>query len=382
MTVRRCLLVGLSWLVSATLPHHAAAAQVEREDAEVRVLGDDTFATGSRVSLAQDSPGDVIAAGGNLGLTGRVGGDAVAVGRELSLRSAVDGDVYAAGGELRIEGMVAGNARVAGGRVELDAAGEVAGNMSAAGRYVRIDGRVGRYLQVAAREARIDGRVGGDVEVTGGELQIGPQAVINGRVTFRGPRPPAVEPGAQLLGGVRHVQRSDAGEDLGDRMGLAIGIGALLWLLGWFIAGSILLAACPRLTRSLTLAVRSRPWWSMLCGVLLLIGVPILIVILMVTVIGIPLGLVLLALYLVWMPLGYLVAAAALGEWVLLRARRGREVTVRQRILALAGALVVLALVACIPVIGQVAVALVLLAGLGSLATAFISRRAGVAPAS
>jgi cytoskeletal protein CcmA (bactofilin family) len=358
------------------LPHPAAAAQVEREEAEVRVLGDDTFATGSRVRLVQDSAGDVIAAGGDLSLTGRVGGDAVAVGRELALRSTVDGDVYAAGGELRIEGMVAGNARVAGGRVELDAAGEVAGNMSAAGRYVRIDGRVGRYLQVAAREARIDGRVGGDVEVTGGELQIGPQAVINGMLIFRGPRPPDVEPGAQVLGGVRHVQRSDAGEDLADKMGLAIGVGALLWLLGWFIAGSILLAACPLLTRSLTLAVRSRPWWSVLGGLLLLVGVPILILILMVTVIGIPLGLVLLALYLVWMPLGFLIAAATLGDWLLSRLRRGRETSTGLRILAFAGGLIVLGAVACIPIVGQIAVFLAWLAGMGSIVTAFAHRRA------
>lgn len=380
MPSRWCLLVSLSLLVGAMLPPHAAAAQVEREDSEVRVLGDDTFATGARVRLAQDSVGDVIAAGADLSLTGRVGGDAVVVGREIALRSSVDGDVYAAGGELRIEGMVAGNARVAGGRVELDAAGEVAGNMSAAGRTVRIDGRVGRYLQVAAGEARIDGRVGGDVEVTGRELHIGPQAVIDGMVTFRGPVPPEVESGAQVTGGVRHVKSDDA-EDIGEKVGWAIGVGALLWLLGWFIAGSILIAVCPRLTRSLTQAVRSRPWWSVLAGLLLLVGVPILIVILMVTVIGIPLGLVLLALYLVWLPLGFLIAAAALGDWLLLRLRRARESTTFLRILAFAGALILLAAVACIPVVGQIAVGLAWLAGMGSVATALANRRASIAPA-
>lgn len=369
-----CLL--LSMLLSAT--SHVAFAAEDPEPAVTRVFGDDLFAAGSRVRVSGESVGDAIAAGSDVRLTGTIGGDVVAAGRKLVLQGAVGGDLYAAAGDLQVDGTVAGNARLAGSHVGLGSSGEVTGGMSAAGSEVEVAGRVGRYLQIAAADAIIDGFVGGDVEVTGRELQIGPQAVIEGTLTFRGPAPPEVATGAQVRGGVRHLQREGfAARNMDGNLRAAFGAGAWLWLAGWLIAGCVLIAAFPDISRALTQAVRTRPGGSLLSGLLVLVGVPVVILILVVTLVGIPLGLVLLALYLVWLPLGYVAAAAALGEWLLLRLRRGRELVQRERILAFAGALLALFLLARVPVAGKLLAGLVLLAGMGSLVMVVVSRRGG-----
>jgi cytoskeletal protein CcmA (bactofilin family) len=365
------------WLLplAAGVPALAGEAAAEARSV-MRTLGDDTFAAGQRVRITQGSAGDAIVAGADLNLSGGIGGDAVAAGRRLTLRDTVGGDLYAAGGELRIEGSVNGNARVAGSRIELDPAAAIGGGMSVAGGEIEIDGRVGRYLQVAGGDTHINGSIGGDVEVRGGKLEIGPQAVIEGAVIFRGPAPPQVAAGAQVRGGVQHVQADgDGGDELRRGLRTAFGVGALFWLVGWLVVGCLLIAVWPRGTLAVTQAARTRPGRSLLAGLLVLVGAPVLVLILIVTLIGIPLGLLLLAAYLVWLPLGYLAAAATVGEWLLLRLRRGREPVVRERILAFCGVLVALFLMVRIPVAGGLLALLLLLAGMGSLVIALMVRR-------
>lgn len=368
--VRVLLLLPLL-LLSSPAPVAAAQEEAQEREAVTRRLGDDLFAAGSRVRISDDTGGDALVAGGELDLAGGVGGDTAAVGGEISLRSRVGGNLYAAGGEIGLQGVVLGNARLAGGRIQIDRGAEIAGGLSAAGGEVDIDGRVTRYLQVAGGKVRIDGQIGGDVDVAGGQLIIGPNAVVEGVVTFQGPQPPEVASGAQLRGGLQHVERSwRAGREAAGRVGAVLGFGALLWLLGWMIVGAVAIALWPRAAHAATDAVLHRPWLSLLVGLLVLTCAPVLILVSMVTLVGIPFGLLLLAVYLVLLPLGYLTAAAALGEWLLLRLRGGQQPTVRARILVLLGALAVLLLLVSTPYVGKLIGLLVLLAGMGGLVVA------------
>lgn len=370
--------ISLLLLLTPVLWQPAFGASEDRRESVIRQVGDDLFAAGGRVRVMQDSPGDAIAAGGEVDLSGKVAGDMVAAGGELVLRSAIEGDLYAAGGELELGGTVAGNARLAGGTVEVGPGADIAGGLSAVGGEVTINGRVGRYLQLAAGEARIDGRIGGEVEVTAGELEIGPNAVIEGAVTYRGPKPAVVADGAQVRGGVNNIQRKGMDRStFGRSMRGGLGVAALLWSIGWMIAGGILITVWPGFTGAVTETARLRPGLSLLVGVLVLIGVPVTIVTLVVTVVGIPMALLLFALYLIWLPLGYVAAAAAAGEWVLRRFRASRPVVTRERIFTLAGALLVLLLLTQIPVAGKLIALLVLLAGTGSLTIVAIARRRG-----
>ena len=345
----------------------------EHGDAMVsRQLGNDVFASGGEVRLSEEIYGDAIAAGGAVTIDATVRGDTVLAGGEIQLRGTTDEDAYVAGGEVEVSGHIAGSARIAGGEIELDRDAVIDGAVSLAGGRVTMAGRIGQYLQVGAGRVRIDGQVDGDVDVAGGELSIGPGAVINGALTFRGPKPPQVAEGAEVRGGVRHIEER-------ERAGLMAfaGVFTLMWIAGWLIVGWIVLALWPGFARAVVETARNRLGPSLLMGLALLVGMPIALVALASSLIGLPLALLLLCLYLVLLPLGYIAAAVAIGDWLLPRIRRGAEVATRHRVFMLLGVLIVLFVLTRIPYLGGLLSLLVLLAGMGSLALAAIARYRG-----
>jgi len=163
-----------------------AAADERSGQRVVHQQGADSFVAGGSARLSEAVRGDLIAAGGELMLAGPVAGDQIAFGGKLRFDGAVGQDLYGAGGQVALEGSVARNARLAGGDVSLGPRARVAGNASLAGGEVKVLGAVGGYLQAAGGRVLIDGRVDGDVDAASGALELGPHAVIGGRLRYRG----------------------------------------------------------------------------------------------------------------------------------------------------------------------------------------------------
>jgi hypothetical protein len=357
----------------------ARAANAREPETAKGTFGNDVFMAGSNVRVAEGSPGDAVLAGAWISTSGVVRGDEVATGGQVDLGANVEGGLYAAGGSVRLDGKVGRNARIGGGHVEVGPDAEVQGGLTIGGGDVAVTGRVGKYLQVGAGSTRIDGHVGGDVDVASGELNVGPDAVIDGVLTYYGPQPASVAPGALIHGGTHYVERKHW-SPRGQRRGF--GVGAWIWLAGWIIAGTIVLGLWPGFARSVSEAARRQPWITLLVGFAVLVCVPVALLLLVISIIGIPLALLLLCLYLLLLPLGYLATAAAIGEWMLARLHPGAEVLTRQRLLMLAGVLIVLFVLTRVPVLGGPLRLLVIIAGVGSLviASAARHRQAGVSP--
>src|SRR5262249_60507321 len=102
--------------------------------------------------------------------------------REVRITGNVTDDLYAAGNSLWVNGTIARNARIAGRKLEIAPNARFEGNLSLAGNDVRMDGNVNGYVQTAARHVYINGPVGGDVEATAGQVELGPNARIAGKV--------------------------------------------------------------------------------------------------------------------------------------------------------------------------------------------------------
>ena len=354
----------------ACLASQAAGA---REHAtSTRMFGNDLFMAGSDVRVSDGSPGDAILAGGWISTSGAVQGDEIASGGRVDLGANVEGGLYAAGGHVRLDGKVGHNARIAGGQVEVGPGADVEGGLTIGGGEVTVNGRVGKYLQVGAGSTRIDGHVGGNVDVASGELDVGPDAVIDGVLTYYGPQPASVASGALIHGGTHYVERKHWNRHAHHR---GFGVGAWVWLAGWIIAGSILLALWPGFSRSVSEAARRQPGMALLVGFAVLVCVPLALLFLTISLIGIPLALLLLFLYLLLLPLGYLAAASAIGEWLLARLRHGAEILTRDRILMLIAVLVVLFVLTRVPLLGGTLRFLLIIAGVGSLVIASAARQ-------
>lgn len=333
------------------------AASVASEPAPQR-FGNDVYLSGSQVTMQTEVAGDAVLAGGRVAVTGRIGGDALLAGGEVSIESSVGEDLYAAGGEVRVAGAVGDSARLAGGRVIVAPDADIAGGVTMAGGHVTLDGHVRRYALISAGRTDVNGRVDGDLRVVGGELSLGPNAIVQGRLDYHGTEPPRIAPGARVEGGIAEAAKT--------RSGLPRGA-LIVWLVGSIIASTVLLVLAPRASRRVTQALHERPVTSPLLGVALLGGLLLTAVLLIITVVGIPLGVLAIAALIALIPLGYLVTAAALGDALVERTGSAKT---WQRLLATALALVVLFALGQLPRVGWVVWPLALLFGTGAIALA------------
>ncbi len=341
--------------------------------------GQDAYLSGSNVEVTEDVAGDLLAAGGtvhvgapvaesailaggNVSIDGPVGDDVIAAGGDVVLRGHAGDDARLAGGTVRITGHVDDDATAAGGTVRIERDGVVGGQASLAGGEIVVSGTVGR-LRAAGGRVTIDGTVRGDANVDSGSLDIGPTARIEGNVLHRGRREPRIDPAARIGGRVEHQPTA------APRRRVLSVVAWLLFLPALFVTGVAAILVFPRFTPAAARTIETDPWRSLGVGALALFGAPALILALLVTGIGLPLGLVLLAGYLVALLVGYLVAALFLGIAVTGRLRGQREAPPSRGalVLRLLAALVVLAILRFVPILGSLVSFAALVFGLGAL---------------
>jgi hypothetical protein len=346
----------------------AAAAQGGTGGARVaeQRLGGDLFIAGAALSVGEPVPGDLIASGGSLDVDAPVAGDALAMGGKLRLGMDVGQSVYAAAGQITVNAKVGRNLRVAGGQVELGPKSEVAGNVSIAAGQVRLTGSVHGQVQVAGGRVLIDGPVGGDVLATAGEVELGPNARIAGKLRYRSREALRQDPAAQVGGGIEQLLPAIGRDGVGHRAPRAR-IVRWLWTAGLIVLAGVVLAALPGACSQVARTLRERPGLSVLLGFVMLVCVPVAALLLLVTLIGIPLGLLAMALYLALLPVAYVGGCIALGDAALQRWKPDRVPSLGWRIAAAATVLVALALLRWVPWLGGVIGFAVLLAGLGAL---------------
>ena len=343
------------------------------DDPEVAQLGDDTFMSGNELRLEREVRGDAVLAGERITVAAPVRGDGVFAGGELELSGPFEQDVYAAGGQVHVTGNVAGSGRFAGGRVTFGPDSSARGGVSIAAGRAELTGDFGGYLQVIAGSARLDGHVAGDVLVSGGQLEIGPSAVIDGGLVVRGPREADIAPGAVIRGEVQHVS-ADAPGAWGW---MAFLLFALVAVVGLALVAGLIGSLWPGFTRSVEEVVLERPGAALLAGLGVLIGAPIAMLLLAFSLVGLPLALLALPVYLMLFPLGYLAAAGSIADWLLQRVHPRASGLWLKRLLTLMLLLLGFTLIGFIPVVGVLSVSVLTLIGMGALVMAAVEAHRG-----
>jgi cytoskeletal protein CcmA (bactofilin family) len=318
-------------------------------------LADDT----AKASLG----GNDFLAGGQVELEGSVRRNAFVSGGDVTVSADVGRSLFAAGGDVRLEGNVDGDARMAGGSLRIAPAATVDGDATLAGGVIEVDGTVGGDLTAFGERIVLNGRIDGDVQLAGDELTLGPEARIGGQVYYRSGDDIVAQPGAQVAGGIKEVASERAWRRAAR--GATI-IGGITISLGMVLLGAVLVLGMPRFTREAAAAIRATPWQVLGLGCAMLVGVPVALAVLVVTIIGIPLALVLAFAYGALLILGYLIGAIFVGDFVLGRIDAGKLDSVWWRALFLLLAIVAIAVVKAVPVAGPIAAMLLFLAGLGA----------------
>jgi cytoskeletal protein CcmA (bactofilin family) len=329
----------------------------------VRITGEiaeDVYAAGGTVDVLATVDGDVVAAGGRVTVGEGVSGDVMAAGGAVSVDASIGDDVRLAGGDIRLSGSVGGDAMAAGGNVTLAPDGSVKGRAWFSGGRVDVAGAVDRELKAAGGRIVLSGRVNGDVELTGRSISILDSAIINGDLVYRSPQEADIASGAQIRGTVRYepVEWPTAAF-----VATLVGVGIAV-LLSLIVTGMALFLMFPRFIANAVTTIRAEPWKSLGLGLAVFAATPVVISVLLFTVIGWLPAIVIGALYLILLLAGFLTGAFYVGDLGWRRLGRG-EISKSGRVWTFVVALIVIALLGLVPLLGALLLFALMLLGVG-----------------
>ena len=323
---------------------------------------DDLYLAGAQVDLYATVNGDVVVAGGQLNLEGDINADLLAAGGTVTVRSVVADDARLAGGDLRILGKIGDDLVAAGGRIHLGHIGRVAGRAWLSGGEIRIDGHVVEELRASGGRVVIAGKVDGNVELWAEHVVVEETAEINGYLHYKSSREAVIASGVRIDGEVVHTP-----VDVDIKPVIAVTVFAfLLILFSTILTAVVLYLLFPDFFLRTAQRLHREPWPSLGIGLAVFAGTPVLMLILFSTFVGIWLALLLLVAYLVTLLTGYFIGAMSVADLALNKFGK-TEVSHALRALALVLALLVLAVVNMVPLLGTLVVFMVLLAGIGAL---------------
>jgi uncharacterized membrane protein len=352
-------LLVLAFFLVAFPPAWAQSTPVKPDAAPEQNL----YLTGGQIHITSPVSGHVTATGNSVVIAAPVMNDVNVAGDTVNVQARLGDDLHAAGRTVTIAAPVNGDVVLAGETVQLTQAATVA-NAFLFGREVTVAGNVQHNLTANAARVALAGEVQGNAVVNAAALDVLPSAVIHGTLEYRGANA-HIDPRAHIG---RMVQLSGGPKPPGI---LARLLGSLMLVIVLGVVASVLYLVFPRFSVATAQLVGSAPWKCLGLGFGFILLAPLLMALLMMTVIGIPLGLILLALYIFLPFLGFLTGVLYLGETQLVWLHRDAWQAKGQTVLAMVVALVVLALVGYIPVIGGLLFIGVTLFGLGALLLQF-----------
>lgn len=317
-------------------------------------LGDDLIASGSTVGVTDSVTGDVILSGRYVESHGAVGGDYLGAGGNQAIGGRIHGSIRAAGGEIHVTGVTDRNATIAGGSITLDSTADFGGNAYLIGGSIQVNGTVRGALLASGGSVILNGVINRDVEVAGGELRVGPHAVITGNLRYRVPAKKVhIDSAARISGTVTALPVSRGW-----------GIWHWLWLLGFLLAGAVAVFLFPGFTTEVAEILPQHPFRSALVGLGWALLTPIAMVLAAITIIGLPLAIFTAALWLVVVCLSDVPFALWVGKRLLGgRVRIGRVGALLNFIV---GGFLLL-VVGIVPVLGPIVTSIAGLVGLGAI---------------
>lgn len=385
--------------VLALAPAFALAAEiVSGEDVTISSpVADDVYVFGARITIDADIDGDVIATAAEVSINGNVTGSVYLAAFSVDIRGDVGGVAMVTASDVTISGDVGGSVRVIASTVEIDSstiggdlvgavtdvemddASTVRGDVVLRASSAELDGDVGGEIRGTVESLEVGGAVGGPIDVHVGNLRFTEGARVTQPVRYTSEREVLVDGGTFVTGELTRVEPDHP--TLGERI-LSEAVWAVFRYVWALALGVFLLRVAPRLVRRSAEIIRQRPFSALGWGVLGIIGVPLAIVALMITVVGLPVALVVLAGFILALYASQIVVAMIVGQYLAPRAWRTSE-RFGHSVGVLAIGLFVIVVVRSLPISGWgfVTGATIALAAIGALAMQIVRRDSGTAGA-
>lgn len=351
------------------LPPPAAAAQVEHGDPGYTLpagqdVKNDLIVFADRAQINGDVDGDLILFSRNATVKGHVKGDIIAFSTDLHVEGAVDGNVRCAIQTLTLSTVVAKNVTGWVGELDLEPNARIGGTLMAGDSDLVLEGSVGGDLMVLANAAEIDGTLGRDATIRANRLTIGPSAQIAGQTKYIGYRAPDVSPSAKL-GNPIQITVPKRGPDYSR---LAYYWHQVMFCGASFLLGLVILLVAPGFFFDVSQACK-RAGPAIGFGALFLFATPIAAFIVCLTIVGASVGIPVFLFWLIALYAAKIFVGAWLGELIL-----GAGVGVGPVLGRLALGLVILRALGMIPFLGPLVGLVVVMWGIGAVVLALHRR--------
>ncbi|AKM78456.1 MAG: hypothetical protein UX49_C0009G0037 [Candidatus Wolfebacteria bacterium GW2011_GWC2_46_275] len=334
------------------------------------VVESDLYVGAENNVVAGEIRGDLVIAGGSILVVGDVDQDVIAAGGAVEVLGNVGDDIRAVGGAITIGKNVSGDVVAAGGVVQVISGATVEGDVIVAGGQAIIDGTVKGDVKIVAGEVIINGVINGDVSIRSDKrFSIGKDAKIEGALWYRSPNAVEIAEGGMIIGETQFekVERPDRTDKRirAAMLGLigAMALVKLLIILVTAIAGVILFK---KVTQGLVKVAADHFGRELVRGFVVLIVMPAAILIAMISLIGIWFAVAGVLLYVLLLMIAKVLAGILLGAVLMKMAKKTKDYEVNWQNATIG--VLVLELIWIIPIIGWVAVFLLFLASVGSVA--------------
>ena len=350
-----------------------------------RVHGGDTYTAGEAVTETLSATGDVFAAGSVVTTTGTTSGDTHVAGYDVAVGTQTGGDLYAAGSSVNIDAAVGDDITAAGFSVRSTASAVTQGNVRLFGRTLTIEGPVAGALTAFGGTVHLNAPVSRDAWIAAETLSFGPNARIDGNLTLSADDdvvvPADVVPAAQITREewntremYREFDRSwDAVEMPLLPVWLSLFSAFLISTIFLLLLAAIFLTFMSERVDKMRRRVTRQPLQTFLLGVIGLSALFGMVPVTALTVIGLPFVPFALLLIIVAWTLGYLLAAYAIAYRLWVAFDGADTPSMMMRLVMIALAIVVVAVLNFIPFVGWVVNYTLVLLGVGAMTAAMLS---------
>ncbi len=374
----------MRFFLIATIASLALAGPGLTQDVS-RVHGGDTYSAGETVTETLSATGDAFAAGGVITTSGSASGDIHAAGYDVNISTNTGGDVYAAGSSVTISAPVGEDITAAGFSVRSTSTAPVEGNLRFFGRSLTIEGPIAGALTAFGGTVHLNAPVSGDAWIVADTVTYGPEARIDGTLILSTEDstsvPERVIPAARITiedWNTREIYREfDRSWDAIDMPMLPVWLSMfsafLISAIFLLVLAAIFLTFAETRVEKMRRRVTRQPLQTFLLGVIGLSALFGMVPITALTIIGLPfVPFALLAILVVW-TLGYLLAAYAVARRVLVAFDGSEDPSLLAKLVTVALAISVVAILNFIPFVGWVVNYTLVLLGTGAITAGLLS---------
>lgn len=342
--------------------------------------GGDTFVAGAQVNEAVDANGDAFLAARTIDARGATAGDLHVAGFDVSVSTAAAEDLYAAGATVVVRSPVAQDLTAAGFSVRTEKPSVTQGNVRLFGNSITVEGPIEGALLAAGRDVIVNAVIKGDARILAQSLSFGPDAQINGTLTYSTEDkiavPERVAPSERVVFEAHTGSRLRKNwDEIGKEMPVLPTVASMMFgfvisLLFFLVLGALMLSFMPRRLSRLRRSIADAPGQTILLGVIglsMLLGMA---PVTALTIVGLPfVPIVVLAIVVIW-TLGYALGAYGVAMRIWSGFGGADHPSNMARLLVFAAAITFTALLNFIPFVGWVANYTLVLLGVGAVTRA------------